>query len=215
MKRRHERFLKELLETPSPTGSEELVAALVRKRLSDVADEIQTNTMGSVHAVLEGNGEGPTLMLAAHMDEIGLMVRYVSDDGFYPWPPSAASTRHPSGYARRRPHVFGNVSRRGRQKAHPPHRIGGEEKRHALLARHRSRHAREGGARDRPRGRRHHLRGRLRAFRAGHGGISRLRRQVRRVGSLPGDGEAGFARSCKRRSSPPPPCRRRSEREAR
>lgn len=82
MKRRHERFLKELLETPSPTGSEELVAALVRKRLSDVADEIQTNTMGSVHAVLEGNGEGPTLMLAAHMDEIGLMVRYVSDDGF-------------------------------------------------------------------------------------------------------------------------------------
>ena len=38
--------------------------------------------MGSVHAVLDGKGEGPALMLAAHMDEIGLMVRYVSDDGF-------------------------------------------------------------------------------------------------------------------------------------
>lgn len=82
MKKKNEKFLKELLETPSPTGSEEPVAALVRERLCDVADEIQTNTMGSVHAVLDGKGEGPALMLAAHMDEIGLMVRYVSDDGF-------------------------------------------------------------------------------------------------------------------------------------
>ncbi len=32
--------------------------------------------------MLDGKGEGPALMLAAHMDEIGLMVRYVSDDGF-------------------------------------------------------------------------------------------------------------------------------------
>lgn len=78
----HVDFLKEMLETPSPTGSEELVAQMVRDRLADVADEIETNTMGSVHAVLEGVGSGPTFMLAAHMDEIGLMVTYVSDEGF-------------------------------------------------------------------------------------------------------------------------------------
>lgn len=82
MKKKHLKFLKTMLETPSPTGSEEAVAALVRERLSGVADEIQTNTMGSVHAVLEGRGGGPSLMLAAHMDEIGLMVTYISDDGF-------------------------------------------------------------------------------------------------------------------------------------
>lgn len=78
----HIDLLKELLETPSPTGSEETVAALVRGRLSGVADEIETNTMGSVHARLEGAGDGPSFMLAAHMDEIGLMVTYISDDGY-------------------------------------------------------------------------------------------------------------------------------------
>lgn len=82
MKKKHVRFLRSLVETPSPTGAEEPVAALVRTRLSSVADEVQTNTMGSVHAVLEGTGAGPSLMLAAHMDEIGLMVTYISDDGF-------------------------------------------------------------------------------------------------------------------------------------
>lgn len=82
MKKKHIKFLRSLVETPSPTGAEEPVAALVRTRLSSVADEVQTNTMGSVHAVLEGAGAGPSLMLAAHMDEIGLMVTYISDDGF-------------------------------------------------------------------------------------------------------------------------------------
>lgn len=81
-KKKHIKFLRSLVETPSPTGAEEPVAALVRTRLSSVADEVQTNTMGSVHAVLEGTGAGPSLMLAAHMDEIGLMVTYISDDGF-------------------------------------------------------------------------------------------------------------------------------------
>lgn len=82
MKKKHAKFLRSLVETPSPTGAEEPVAALVRTRLSSIADEVQTNTMGSVHAVLEGTGAGPSLMLAAHMDEIGLMVTYISDDGF-------------------------------------------------------------------------------------------------------------------------------------
>lgn len=75
-------LLKTLLETPSVTGSEEQAAALVREHLADVADEIETNTMGSVHASLNGTGDGPTFMLAAHIDEIGLMVTYISEDGF-------------------------------------------------------------------------------------------------------------------------------------
>ena len=75
-------FLKSLVETPSPTGSEIPVAQLVRARLSATADEIATDTMGSVHATLRGTGTAPSVMLAAHMDEIGLMVTYISDDGF-------------------------------------------------------------------------------------------------------------------------------------
>lgn len=83
MKKKQVKFLKELLETPSPTGFEEPVAELVRERLGAVADEVATDTMGSVAATLAGRVEGaPSLMLAAHMDEIGLMVTYISDDGF-------------------------------------------------------------------------------------------------------------------------------------
>ena len=73
------RFLKELLETPSSaTGTEIAVARLVRERPADTADEIRTDVMGSVHATLKGAGAGPSLMLSAHMDEIGLMVTYIS-----------------------------------------------------------------------------------------------------------------------------------------
>ena len=82
MKKSEVKFLKKLLETPSATGSEEGVAELVRERLGSVATEIQTDVMGSVHARLQGKAQGPALMLSAHMDEIGLMVTYISDDGY-------------------------------------------------------------------------------------------------------------------------------------
>lgn len=82
MKKKDLKFLKRMLETPSPTGSEEDVASVVRERLADSADEIETNVLGSVHATLKGTGEGPSVMLAAHMDEVGLMVTYISDEGY-------------------------------------------------------------------------------------------------------------------------------------
>lgn len=76
------KFLKKILETPSVTGTETAVAHLVRQRLAPVADSIETNVMGSVHATLKGKGKGPSVMIAAHMDEVGLMVTYISDGGF-------------------------------------------------------------------------------------------------------------------------------------
>lgn len=82
MKNKQVKFLKKLLETPSATGTEIAVAKLVRERLANTADQIETNVMGSVHATLYGAGMGPSLMLSAHMDEIGLMVTYISDEGF-------------------------------------------------------------------------------------------------------------------------------------
>ena len=82
MKKKQVKFLKRLLETPSATGTEIAVASVLRERLAGAADEIRTDVMGSVHARLAGRGDGPSFMLAAHMDEIGLMVPYISDDGF-------------------------------------------------------------------------------------------------------------------------------------
>lgn len=76
------KYLKSLLETPSVTGNEVQVASLVRERLASVADEIETNVMGSVHARLSGVSKAPSVMIAAHMDEIGLMVTYISEQGY-------------------------------------------------------------------------------------------------------------------------------------
>lgn len=75
-------FLKEILETPSPTGSETKVASLLRKRLGKQASELSTDCMGSLHVRLDGKAGGPTCMMSAHMDEVGLMVSYISDNGF-------------------------------------------------------------------------------------------------------------------------------------
>lgn len=76
------KFLKKILETPSVTGTEVGVAERVHKRLANVADSIETNVMGSVHATLKGKGNAPSVMIAAHMDEVGLMVTYISEEGF-------------------------------------------------------------------------------------------------------------------------------------
>lgn len=75
-------FLKELVEAPSPTGSEAPAAAVFRTRLEKTADEVTTDVMGSVHALLRGKGVGPSVMLAGHIDEVGMMVNYITDDGF-------------------------------------------------------------------------------------------------------------------------------------
>lgn len=82
MNKQDRKYLKRLLETPSATGTEQRIAEVVRQRMEPVASRVETDVMGSVHAQLDGAGNGPSLMLAAHMDEIGLMVVNVSDDGF-------------------------------------------------------------------------------------------------------------------------------------
>lgn len=75
-------FLKTLVEAPSPSGFEQPAARVFREYTSQFADTVETNVMGSVHAVARGTGDGPSVMLAGHIDEIGFMVNYITDDGF-------------------------------------------------------------------------------------------------------------------------------------
>ena len=49
-------FLKELVEAPSPSGFEQPAAKVFRDYVDDFADEVDTNVMGSVHAVVDGLG---------------------------------------------------------------------------------------------------------------------------------------------------------------
>ena len=76
-------FLKELVEAPSPTGWEMPAAAVLRARLEGTADEVVTDRLGSVHAFLRGSdAKSPSVALAGHIDEVGLIVTYVTPEGY-------------------------------------------------------------------------------------------------------------------------------------
>lgn len=75
-------FLTRLLSAPSPSGYEQPAAAVYREYVSKLADEVKTDVMGSVAAKISGTAGGPSVMLAGHMDEIGLMVSYITPEGF-------------------------------------------------------------------------------------------------------------------------------------
>jgi putative aminopeptidase FrvX len=82
MQKKDLEFLSALVEAPSPSGFEQPAARVFRDRMTGVADLVDTNVMGSVHALLKGTKDGVSVMLAGHIDEIGLMVNYVSKEGF-------------------------------------------------------------------------------------------------------------------------------------
>jgi len=82
MKKTDLQFLQQICEAPSPSGYEWPAAEVFRQRLADTADQITTNVMGSVHATLKGSSTGPKVMLAGHIDEIGMMAKYIDDNGF-------------------------------------------------------------------------------------------------------------------------------------
>ena len=74
--------MKELSLAPGVSSCEEEVAKIITRELKDVADDIETDSMGNLIATKKGEKKAPKVMLAAHMDEIGLMVRYIDDNGY-------------------------------------------------------------------------------------------------------------------------------------
>ena len=75
-------LIKRLTETYGPSGSEENVATLIREEITPYVDEVRLDKLGSLIAVKKGSSSGAKVMLAAHMDEIGLIVTYIDKDGF-------------------------------------------------------------------------------------------------------------------------------------
>ena len=73
-------LLKRIVDTPGPSGYEQQVQKVFREAVRPYADAVQTDIMGSVIAAI--NPSAPLkIMLAGHADEIGFIVRYISDDG--------------------------------------------------------------------------------------------------------------------------------------
>ena len=73
-------LVKRLVEAYGPAGTESSVAAIIREEVAPYVDEIQTDALGNLIALKKGGGR--KLMLAAHMDEIGVMVTHIDDKGF-------------------------------------------------------------------------------------------------------------------------------------
>ncbi len=74
-------FLEKLMITPSPSGYEQPAQKLMRERMGAFADDVRTDVHGNVIAALNADAQ-LRVMLAGHVDEIGLMVTHITDDGY-------------------------------------------------------------------------------------------------------------------------------------
>ena len=74
-------FLKRLLDTPGPSGHEAAVARVWREEAAGFADRVEADVSGNSVAWLNEPG-APRVMLAGHIDEIGVMVTHIDENGF-------------------------------------------------------------------------------------------------------------------------------------
>ena len=74
-------FLKSLLDTPGPSAFEAAAARVWRTEAERFADAVQADVAGNSFATLNRDGR-PRVMFAGHIDEIGIMVSHIDDDGF-------------------------------------------------------------------------------------------------------------------------------------
>lgn len=73
-------LLEKLSNANGISGAEGAVAKIIRDEVAPYVDEITTDRMGNLVAIKKGDDF--KIMLAAHMDEIGLMVQYIDEKGF-------------------------------------------------------------------------------------------------------------------------------------
>ncbi len=75
-------LLQLLTEAHGAPGQEDRLREIVRKELEPICDEVRTDWMGNLICWKKGKRGAKKLMIAAHMDEIGFVVRYVENGGF-------------------------------------------------------------------------------------------------------------------------------------
>ena len=73
-------LLEKLSNAHGISGREGSVRDIVREELSGLVDDVRTDVLGNL--IGTRHGDRPSIMVEAHMDEIGLMVKYVDENGF-------------------------------------------------------------------------------------------------------------------------------------
>ncbi|RLE53612.1 MAG: M42 family peptidase [Candidatus Methanomethylicota archaeon] len=74
-------ILKRLVEAPSVPGFEDEVRKVIAKEFKNLNLKVEVDVMGNVIGLKEGE-DNPRIMIAAHMDQVGLMVTHIDDDGY-------------------------------------------------------------------------------------------------------------------------------------
>src|SRR5690348_766376 len=74
-------LLQQLVASPSPSGFEQRAQQVVREAVQAFADEVRTDVHGNVIVSLNPNGY-PRVILTAHIDEIGFLIRYIDEQGY-------------------------------------------------------------------------------------------------------------------------------------
>lgn len=76
------KMLKDLTDANGIPGNERAPREVMRKYIEPFADEIETDNLGSLIAKKVGDANGPKIMVAGHLDEVGFMVTQIDEKGF-------------------------------------------------------------------------------------------------------------------------------------
>lgn len=75
-------MLKDLTDAKGIPGNEQEPRSVMKKYIEPYADEIETDGLGSLIALKSGDANGPKIMIAGHLDEVGFMITRIDDKGF-------------------------------------------------------------------------------------------------------------------------------------
>ncbi|RST76335.1 M42 family peptidase [Siminovitchia acidinfaciens] len=75
-------MLKELTDAKGVAGNEQEPRRVMKKYIEPYAEEIETDGLGSLIAKKTGDANGPKIMIAGHLDEVGFMITQIDDKGF-------------------------------------------------------------------------------------------------------------------------------------
>ena len=89
-------LLKKLTGIYSPSGKEDRICEFISKEINSYADEIYRDNLGNL--IVHKKGTGRKILLAAHVDEIGLFVNFIDDNGFVRFSPIGGVMPHCSLY---------------------------------------------------------------------------------------------------------------------
>jgi tetrahedral aminopeptidase len=82
-----EELARKLSEAFGVSGFEDPIRAAIQEEIAGCADDVRVDVMGNLVAVRKGTGGGKRVMIAGHMDQIGVMVTHIDDKGFMRFAP--------------------------------------------------------------------------------------------------------------------------------